>query len=173
MNFIFMLKGWIEFVFYSIKSILKFIFDSIASIFYFIAQCLIFPFRLLNRLFSLGLHFRRPNKTAQKPRKDDTKQKSRMEEELRRAREEVRQAREQAKKKEAKPNTDNDGRSHQEILGLSATFTEPELKQAYRLAVSRYHPDKYAHMSKAFQEEAGREFVKIQQAYNALIKNFS
>lgn len=173
LNFIFMLKSWLDFVFYSIKSIFIFIFDTFKAIFYFIAQCLIFPFRLLSRIFSYGSNFRGFNRTTQKPHKDDLKEKSRMEEELRRAREEVRQAREQAKRKESKPNMDNDSRSPQEILGLSANFTESELKQAYRLAVGRYHPDKYAHMSKEFQEEAGREFVKIQQAYSSLIKVFN
>ena len=86
-------------------------------------------------------------------------------ERVRQAKEELRRMREE---QEAK-----DNRSHQDILGLNGSFTLSELKEAYRLAVSRYHPDKYSHMSEAFQKEAEQELVKVQQAYRTLLVRFS
>lgn len=94
---------------------------------------------------------------------------------INRAREEVKRAREQAKRKEEQQgdSTGDGGRSYQEILGLSDNFSLADLMKAYKLAVSRYHPDKYSHMSESFQKEAQAEFVKVKKAYNELIKNFN
>ena len=142
---------------------------------YCIALCFIFPFRLLSRVFGFMFSFRALEQSARRPSENSQHQGSR-EEELKRAREEVKQARERAKQKEQRkeepPTAKTDSRSHQEILGLAERFTQDELKQAYRIATSRYHPDKYSHMSKSFQDEAQQEFVKIQQAYKVLSDRF-
>lgn len=95
---------------------------------------------------------------------------------INRAKEEVRKAREQAKRKEEQEQGDNtagDGRSYKEILGLSDNFSLADLMKAYKLGVSRYHPDKYSHMSESFQQEAQAQFIMVKKAYNALVKNFN
>jgi hypothetical protein len=56
------------------------------------------------------------------------------------------------------------------VLGLKAGATEEEIKEAYRLAVAKYHPDKVSHLGKEFQELAHRKFVAIQEAYEHLTK---
>jgi type III secretory pathway component EscR len=106
---------------------------------------------------------------------------------INRAKEEVRQAREQSKRKEEQrqgntsnssgnnantnSNTSADKRSHQQVLGLSDNYTVAELTKAYKMGTSRYHPDKYAHMSLDFQKEAQNEFIKIKKAYDFLLLN--
>lgn len=89
------------------------------------------------------------------------------------AKEEVRRAREQAKRKNGQQdNSGGDRRTQQRILGLPDNFTQQELTRAYKMAVSRYHPDKYVHMSESFQNEAQAEFIKVKNAYNILTKEF-
>lgn len=87
------------------------------------------------------------------------------EEEIRRAKEELRRMREEQDAA--------DNRSHQQILGLHDGFSKAELEKAYKMAVSRYHPDKYSHMSESFRKEAETELVKVQQAYRALLARVS
>jgi hypothetical protein len=175
LDFIFTIKNLFDFIIDSIKAIFRFIFDSIKWIFYLFALCFMFPFRLLSRVFGFMSSFRGLDRSARRPSENSQQQSSR-EEELKRAREEVKQARERAKQKEQRkeepPTAKTDSRSHQEILGLAERFTQDELKQAYRIATLRYHPDKYSHMSKSFQDEAQQEFVKIQQAYKVLSDRF-
>jgi len=91
------------------------------------------------------------------------------------AKEELRRAREQAKQKEDQQgdNADSGGRSYRQILGLDDKYSLADLMKAYKLGVSRYHPDKYSHMSESFQKEAQDEFVKVKRAYNELLKNFN
>jgi hypothetical protein len=102
---------------------------------------------------------------------------SEQEEYIRRAKEKVRQAREEAeraKREEEQPrgNAGGDQRTPRQILGLGETFTLEELKRAYRLAASRYHPDKHLGMSERFKKEAEAEFIKVQNAYEVLMKGF-
>ena len=91
------------------------------------------------------------------------------------AKEELRKAREQAKTKEDQQddNTGGGGRNYRQILGLGDKYSLADLMKAYKLGVSRYHPDKYSHMSESFQKEAQDEFVKVKKAYNELLKNFN
>lgn len=54
------------------------------------------------------------------------------------------------------------------LLEISSGATPEEVKVAYRRAVSRYHPDKVAHLGPEFQELAHKKLLAIQSAYEAL-----
>ncbi len=57
-----------------------------------------------------------------------------------------------------------------EILGISHGSSKEEIKEAYVKLAAQFHPDKVQHLGKDFQELAHRKFVKIQNAYDKLIK---
>ena len=59
-------------------------------------------------------------------------------------------------------------RDYYEVLGVERSASADEIKSAYRRAVSRYHPDKVAHLGKEFQDLAHRKLLAIQQAYETL-----
>jgi hypothetical protein len=113
----------------------------------------------------------------------DNNYEQRVNKEKERRREEAKQRREQDKKQESKQREEQkqthnervekkDYRTFEEILGLSNNFTKAGLKKAYRSACSRYHPDKYTHLSEALQEEMSIEFKKVQEAYKVLGRKF-
>jgi hypothetical protein len=54
------------------------------------------------------------------------------------------------------------------LLEVSRNATAEELRSAYRRAVTRYHPDKVAHLGPEFQELAHKKLLAIQQAYETL-----
>ncbi len=54
------------------------------------------------------------------------------------------------------------------ILEVSPQASPEEIKAAYRRAVSRYHPDKVAHLGQEFQELAHKKLLAIQEAYEIL-----
>lgn len=56
------------------------------------------------------------------------------------------------------------------LLGVDRNASGEEIKAAYKRAVSRYHPDKVAHLGKEFQELAHKKLLAIQRAYEALTK---
>ena len=58
------------------------------------------------------------------------------------------------------------------VLGVDATASEAEIKKAYRKLVSKYHPDKVAHLGDEFKVLADRRFKEIQQAYQRIMKIF-
>ena len=64
----------------------------------------------------------------------------------------------------------HDSRDPYAILGITPRATTAEIKEAYRAAVAKYHPDKVTHLGKEFQELAHRKFVAIQEAYEWLMK---
>lgn len=55
-----------------------------------------------------------------------------------------------------------------DLLEVPRTASPEEIKTAYKRAVTRYHPDKVAHLGKEFQELAHKKLLAIQQAYETL-----
>ncbi len=70
----------------------------------------------------------------------------------------------------AQTREDHDSKDSYAILGIAPGATTAEIKEAYRAAVAKYHPDKVTHLGKEFQELAHRKFVAIQEAYEQLMK---
>jgi len=54
------------------------------------------------------------------------------------------------------------------LLEVPPGASSEEIKSAYKRAVSRYHPDKVAHLGKEFQDLAHLKLLAIQQAYETL-----
>lgn len=63
---------------------------------------------------------------------------------------------------------DRTGQDPYTILGVRPGATAKEIREAYRAAAAKYHPDKVSHLGKEFQELAHRKFVAIQEAYDRL-----
>jgi len=59
---------------------------------------------------------------------------------------------------------------YREILNVSRTASQDEIKKAYRKLVKQHHPDVFASASEAQQKMAEEKFLKIQEAYEALAK---
>lgn len=51
------------------------------------------------------------------------------------------------------------------ILQLTEPFTQEQLKRSYRKLAVKYHPDKFHNASEAEQEEAEKQFLELQKAY--------
>ena len=60
-----------------------------------------------------------------------------------------------------------------QILGLEKVVSFEEIKQAYRKMVRRFHPDRFARMSKEEQEMAHERFTEINLAYEYLEGRFN
>ena len=54
------------------------------------------------------------------------------------------------------------------ILGVSKSATEDEIKKAYRKAAIKYHPDRQTGKSDAEKKEAEEKFKDISHAYEVL-----
>ena len=57
-----------------------------------------------------------------------------------------------------------------EVLGVSRTATEDEIKAAYRALARRYHPDRYAN-DEAGAKAAEEKMKEINEAYDAILHN--
>lgn len=55
-----------------------------------------------------------------------------------------------------------------EVLGISRSATEEEIKKAYKALSRKYHPD--ANINNPHREEAEEKFKEIQQAYQQIMK---
>lgn len=56
-----------------------------------------------------------------------------------------------------------------EVLGISRSATEEEIKKAYKALSRKYHPD--ANINNPHREEAEEKFKEIQQAYQQIMKD--
>lgn len=63
-----------------------------------------------------------------------------------------------------------DSASHYEVLGVSKTASDAEIKKAYRKLAVEYHPDKVATLGADYQKAAKEKFQKIQEAYDRIKK---
>ncbi|MDR4495059.1 MAG: J domain-containing protein [Nitrospirales bacterium] len=54
------------------------------------------------------------------------------------------------------------------VLGVSRNATKEEIRQAYRKAMSGYHPDKVAHLGQDLQALAAQRAKSINQAYDSI-----
>ncbi|GHU81947.1 hypothetical protein FACS189468_5470 [Spirochaetia bacterium] len=57
---------------------------------------------------------------------------------------------------------------YRSLLGLRLQFTQDELKNAYREAVKKYHPDTYTHASRRDCENAETLMRQVNEAYEVL-----
>lgn len=57
-----------------------------------------------------------------------------------------------------------------DLLELSATASEDEIKSRYRDLVKKYHPDKVGHLGPEFKELAEKKFKEISAAYDRIRK---
>lgn len=80
------------------------------------------------------------------------------------------QRKESFKRARPEPPPQSKPRNSLEILGLSAGYSQDELKERYRKLASQYHPDKYQNMSDTVKQEMNAEFVAVKQAYEKLKK---
>ena len=58
-------------------------------------------------------------------------------------------------------------RDYYEVLGVSKTATDSEIKSAFRKLAKKYHPD-----TATDKKNAATEFAKISAAYDILKKHF-
>ena len=59
-------------------------------------------------------------------------------------------------------------KSPYEVLGIERNASPDEIKQAYRMLVNQYHPDKVVHLGEEFRVLAEKKFKEIQKAYQEL-----
>ncbi len=57
-----------------------------------------------------------------------------------------------------------------ETLGIHPGASKNQIKEAYKEAIKKYHPDKLSHLGTEFSDLANEKFVKIQKAYDELMK---
>ena len=58
--------------------------------------------------------------------------------------------------------------NYYELLGVAPAASQEEVKQAFRLQIARYHPDKVQHLGKEFQDMAAGRAAELTQAYRVL-----
>ena len=76
----------------------------------------------------------------------------------------------EAQKQASQPTEDK--RSHEEVLGLSGSFTFEELKKARRREVQRWNPSNMGNKPKHLVQQAEEEMKMINLAFDALKKQF-
>ena len=59
---------------------------------------------------------------------------------------------------------------HLRELGLDRCASQAGVRQAYKQGAARWHPDKWMHASPAEQASAEQRFLRVQQAYEALVQ---
>lgn len=78
----------------------------------------------------------------------------------------------EAREKQAKPAPEaNDTRTPEAILGLKSTWTQDDLRTAYKREAGRTHPDKWIGKPEAIRQMMETEYKNIQEAYRHLYKS--
>lgn len=62
----------------------------------------------------------------------------------------------------------NDIASCYQVLGISSSATNEEIKKAYRQMANKYHPDKVSYLGDEFQQDAKEKFQKVTKAYEKI-----
>lgn len=57
-----------------------------------------------------------------------------------------------------------------EILEITKSASDQDIKKAYRKMAIKYHPDKLQHLGEDVQKAAQEKFVKVQEAYDKICK---
>jgi len=63
-------------------------------------------------------------------------------------------------------NTDSD----YQILEITNSVSDDEIKKAYRKMAIKFHPDKVAHLGEDYRKDAEEKFKKVQEAYENIKK---
>jgi preprotein translocase subunit Sec63 len=70
-----------------------------------------------------------------------------------------------------KPKSDTNGLFDPfSVLGIRRGANQEEVRAAYRQKMSKYHPDKVAHLGSEFQQLAERKAQAINRAYTELLR---
>jgi DnaJ like chaperone protein len=64
----------------------------------------------------------------------------------------------------------DDINSAYDVLEISSTVADDEVKRAYRTAAVKYHPDKVAHLGADVQKNATERFKHVNEAYDKIKK---
>ena len=57
------------------------------------------------------------------------------------------------------------------VLGVSSSSSDQEIKKAYRKMANKYHPDKIAHLGDDFKDIAQEKFKSVSEAYQKIKKD--
>ncbi|KAK9837107.1 hypothetical protein WJX81_003094 [Elliptochloris bilobata] len=60
--------------------------------------------------------------------------------------------------------------THMRVLGLTDCVSHAGVRQAYKQGAAHWHPDKWMHASAAEQADAKQRFLRVRQAYDALVQ---
>lgn len=63
-----------------------------------------------------------------------------------------------------------DANAAYDILNISRSASNDEIKKAYRTMAVKYHPDKLTHLGEEFQKAAKEKFQKVNEAYVTIKK---
>ena len=71
-------------------------------------------------------------------------------------------------RRKAEPKAKESERYYRDVLGVSETDGEQEIRAAYRSQLAKYHPDKVTHLGDEFHELASSRTREIIQAFDYL-----